>query len=349
MNKVAIQTLTYNNDSRVRPLSLTFKTFYDNYNGHILDWFIVVNGDNKEIIKEIIKNRDKLKDKFNIIYHVNNINNGVGSGLNQLNELCRDYEYTFLLEDDWICLPSYMSGHSENWFWNSISLLDNNENLDNIQFRRYLDDLDDRQYGYSHWIKADNILEQLFNEDEYLVFKKREYTNNPSLRRMKSLYEKEILPLKEFWDGDIPLELKGNDYWGQAEIIAMSFDNIVTAWLYLGNFVHYENWKYEDNFLEWKNNEFGCNEYNMKGWNTCKYGYLFPGHYFCGVCSRDENIHDLEKHSQLYLNEILPLEHSYVDNNLIVNKINILIKNKTIDPEIYINKDIYLNNGYYRG
>lgn len=350
MKKIAIQTLTYNNNNnRIKALDLTFKTFYNNYNGPILDWYIVLNGHNEGIINLIEENINILKDKFNIIYHINDNNLGVGPGLNQLNEYCKDYEYTFLLEDDWICLPHYMSGHSQNWFWNSVKLLDDNKNLDNIQFRRYLDDLDDRQYGFSYWIRIENIQEQLINEDEYIVLKRREYTNNPSMRRMSSFYDKGILPLREFWDGDTPLEIKGNNEWGQAEIIAMANENIVTAWLYLGNFVHHENWKFDDDFQKWKDTNFGCGVNNMKGWNTCKYGYLFPGHYFCGVCVKDQTIHDLTHHSELYLRQILPLEHAKEDHDLILDKIKSLVTNTTIDAKTYINKDIHLNNGYYRG
>jgi hypothetical protein len=349
MKKIAIQTLTYNNSSRVRSLYLTFKTFYGNYYGPILDWYIVLNGYNKDIIDLIEEQINTLNDKFNIKYFVNEQNLGVGPGLNKLNNLCKDYEYTFLLEDDWICLPHYMSGHTENWFWNSVKLLDEYKEIDNIHFRRYLDDLDDRQYGYCYWLRPENLKEQIFNGDEYFIFNRREYTNNPSMRRMESFYNKGILPLKEFWDGDMSLEIKGNDYWGQAEIIAMKNDDIVTSWLYLGNFVHHENWIYDDNFDEWKKSNFGCGVNDMKGWNTCKYGYLFPGHYFCGVCVKNQTIHDLDIHSNLYLQEILPLEHSLVDNQNILDKINSLIENPTIDASKYINPDIYLNNGYYRG
>ena len=349
MKKIAIQTLTYNNISRVKALYLTFKTFYDNYKGPVLDWFIILNGHNEDIVNLIEEHIKVLNDKFNIKYYVNSDNKGVGVGLNQLNDLCKEYEYTFLLEDDWINIPYYMSGHTENWFLNSVKLLDDNKDIDNIQFRRYLDDLDDRQYGYSHWLSISNLKEQIFNGDEYFVFNKREYTNNPSMRRMKSFYEKGILPLNEFWDGDIPLEIKGNDYWGQAEIVAMKHTDIVTAWLYLGNFIHHENWKYDDDFVKWKSEGFGCGINNMKGWNRCKYGYLFPGHYFCGVCVKDQTIHSLESHSNLYLQEILPLEHAYEDHDFIINKIKSLVKNTTINPKDYINKELYLNNGYYRG
>lgn len=347
--KIAIQTLSCDRNDEFQTLKLTVKTFYENYKGNLIDWYLYLNGFDSNVVKKLNKSFQIYSDKFSFFFIVSNQNMGVGFGLNRLNDVCKEYEYTFLLEDDWVCLPYYMSGHSENWFWNSIKLLDDNKNIDQIQFRRYLDDLDDRQYGYSYWLKPENVLKQLFNGDEFLLLNKREYTNNPSLRRMKALYDKKIFPLYEAVKDGIPLEIKGNDEWGIAEIKAMENNILNCAWLYLGNFVHYQHWYYKDNFKKWKDGKFGCCVYEMSGWNTCKYGYLFPGHYFCGVCEKDKEITHLEQHSHVYLEEILPLEHKLENNNIIINKIKKLVKNPTINSENYINKKIYLNNRYYRG
>jgi Zn-finger protein len=350
MKKICIQTLTHNSKERPEALEYTLKTFYDSYHGPIIDWFLFFNGYNEEFSKVIDKAKLIYQDKFKFICEISEINLGVGVGLNRLNKITEDYEYTFLLEGDWVTLPNTMSGHSNDWFWNSVKLLDENQDIDHIQFRKYMDEVDDRQYGYHYWVDNRNVEKLEDNGDKFLILRHREYGNNPSMRRMSSFYEKKVLPLKEYYsqDGE-PLELKGNNEWGMAEIEATRVQNLKCSWIFLGKFVHFEFWTYKDKFDEWLNDNFGCNKYELPGLNACKYGYLFPNHYFCSMCKKSETLADLHGHNVRYETEILPLQHKEVDHEIILKKIKEINDDPVIDLDNDIDTKRFLNNRLNRG
>jgi len=349
MTKFCICTLTHDTEGRAEALQATVDNFLESTNISELKWFIVVNRSNEAIDRVL----EYLPKKYPAItWHIvkNEVNTGPGPGINQLNKLSSDYEYSLFLEGDWTALPESISGHSKSWLEDSVNFLENNKDIDHIQFRRYLDDLDDRQYGYSHWIKPSNVLgESQQGNTIFIHLTEREYSNNPALRRMSSLYSKGIFPLLEVYDKDgSPLEIKGKAEWGIAENLAAGKKSLKGAWIKFGNFVHYEDWKFKHNWNRWHEGEFGCNQIETEPKSRCKYGFLTPGHYFCGVCEKDKNYTDLERHSNLYVQRVLPLEHSYADDQTILEEIKQIVENPTIDAETYINSEKYKGPGYIR-
>ena len=73
----------------------------------------------------IIQHKDRVD--FKIVH--SNVNNGVGYGINRLNDLSIDYEYSLFLEGDWITLPKQYTNQDKNWLIRSLELMDK-ENLD---------------------------------------------------------------------------------------------------------------------------------------------------------------------------------------------------------------------------
>jgi hypothetical protein len=103
---------------------------------------------------------DKWSHKVNFHLFCEGKNFGVGTGINKLNEHLKSYEYSFFLEGDWITLPESISGHNKNWLMDCLDLLETDDEVDQIQLRRFQHDVDDRQFGFGHWIKPSNIKKQ---------------------------------------------------------------------------------------------------------------------------------------------------------------------------------------------
>jgi glycosyltransferase involved in cell wall biosynthesis len=354
INNFCVCTLTHNAEDRAAALRYTISSFLENYKGSKFEWFIVVNITNDDInkvLEDIVKKYDSIV-QFNI--KINDKNLGPGGGINMLNDMSRAYEYSLFIEGDWMMAPSWVTGEND-WIQNSIKLLEKDKDISTIHYRRYLDDLDDRQYGFSYWLDPKNVegVEHI-NGDSFVVLKKREYTNNPIMRRMSHLYDRGIFPLNDYLNEDgSSKEIKGNDEWGRAEILAMGKSNelgMKGAWFQYGLFVHVEDWKYKDNWSDYTADEFGCGVHGFKAHNRCKYGYLTPAHYFCGMCEKDLDLTDLERHSTLYVNEILPIEHGHVDggDELVLKRIKELVKNPTINANEYIDFDTYRGTSYIR-
>jgi hypothetical protein len=298
----SISTLTHNDIKRDVYLKNTIDSFIENttYEGKI-DWFIHCNG-KSDLIFDVVTNAMTLySDRVNFHYSFSEINKGVGAGINHLNNLTKKYRYTLFLEGDWICLPPKISGHT-NWLQDCINYLEQNNHISQVLLRRYISDLDDRMYGYGYWIREDNIKNVVRMDNEYVELVKKEYTNNPHIRRNDDFYSVGIFPLNEYYDEDgNPIELKGKSMWGQAEIQAESKGyKINTSYLAFGNMVHCEHWSYYGKYNELKDNAQTCMKYKNTGYLGCKYGYFFPDKKFCEVCDHSKNFSDLERHEQEY-------------------------------------------------
>lgn len=346
INDFCITTLTHNAPGREEALKATISSIMEDYTGSKFEWFIVVNVSNKDIDSVIEWAISEYSDsvKFNI--HINQSNKGPGHGINQLNELSSAYEYQLFIEGDWLLVPNKITGAGD-WILNSVKLLDQNKDIDQIHYRRYLDDLDDRQYGFSYWTAPDNIVDKIDNGTSFLVLKNREYTNNPSMRRMSKFYNENVFPLDEFDN-----EVKGDPMWGQAELRAMgkTRKSLNAAWLEFGNFLHYEDWQYKQNWDQYIEDDFGCGISNLKAHNSCKYGYLVPGHFFCAACEKNTDITDLVRHSNSYLKHILPLEHDNVEGSIedIFKIIDDIVEVPMINARSYVDVERYYNSNYIR-
>jgi hypothetical protein len=301
--KFCIATLTHNDTSRDVFLKRTIDSFINNteFDG-IIDWFIHCNGKN-ELIDDVVKECiDNYKDVINFTYSFSEKNMGCGVGINYLNSLVRDYEYVLFLEGDWICLPRDISGQ-EDWLRDCLNYMEQNKNISQVLLRRYISDYDDRQYGLGYWIKEDNIKNIVQLKNKYLELVKKEYVNNPHIRRTKDFYDAGVLPLKEFYDDEgNPAELKGLPMWGQAEIDAESRAFVLnSAYLLLGNMVHCESWNYYEKYENLCSEIKTCRKYQETGCGGCKYGYFFPEELFCKLCDHSKNYTDMERHGHDYV------------------------------------------------
>jgi hypothetical protein len=341
--KFCIATLSHDAQLRAEYLERTIVSFLDanpNFEG---DWFIFLNSYNNELLEVT----ERLFNKYsNVSWHLelSKKNLGVGAGINRLNKMTEHYEYVLFLEGDWTCLPQKISGLELNWINSLIRCFDSNLELDQMVLRRYQNDIDDRQFGYSYWLKEENLLKR--NQFESLIYwnlSKKEYTNNPVFRRNKRFYEVGIFPLPEFFDknGDA-IEIKGNPNWGRAEIEKEPEGfQLNSAFLEFGAFVHDEHWRFK---LDWDSYYASLKPCGYGGESfKCKYGYITPEQYFCGCCPKNWKFTDLEKHNHYFEQVIVEL----VDKG--ASKDDIIKGCYDISDELIINPDTYLNFDKKRG
>lgn len=317
MKKFCISTLTHNDVNRDLYLELTITNFLENTIIENIDWYILING-KSDLIEEKLKILIEKYKNINFITIKSDINLGVGTGINLLNTYTENYEYVLFIEGDWLLLDEKSTNFNKNWLNECLIFLETNNDIDQIYLRKYLNDIDDRQFGYGYWIKNENILKI---ENDFLFLKEKDYTNNPTLRRNKSFYELNIFPLNEYFDEDNnPTEIKGLRDWGQAEInVGENGKKLKTVYLLFGVFVHIDNY-----IIYNKNENKGC--YKFEKYN-CKYGFLYPLEKFCIGCDLTKDFTNLESHNHFYEREILP---NIGDNE----KIKELIKNNINKPVI---------------
>jgi hypothetical protein len=330
--KFCMQTLTHSSNMRGEYLKQTVFSFLNNTeipsticntNGK-LDWFIRVNGMDDEMNESLNYLIYNYSNVVNFSIHIGD-NIGVGVGINFLNNLSKDYEYVLLLEGDWICDGEDNTNVGRNWLDSSIKLLDSNPNMHQVFLRRYTSDLEDRQHGMSEWIHSENILDEIILDDiTFIHLKHHCYTNNPTIRRLKTYFDLQIFPLTEYYDTKgTPTETKDHEDWGKAELEAYyKPSHLGTYWLWFGKFVH----------IDHLNSLWG-----FRGCNRCKYGFYSTYESFCLSCTMNEKYESLPIHSQRMINLVLPI----TDNiNLYPNAssdIKSVVDNPTIDIEFLIN------------
>ena len=297
MKKFCITTLTHNASDRKRLLTETIKYFTSNTSYESLDWFILVNG-STENWKTLETKLISEYPNINFTFEHSDINLGVGAGINKLNSLTEDYEYTLFLEGDWYCVPEHLSFINSEWLNTSLEYLDSNKDISQIVLRKYLDDTDDRMYGYGYFIVKENVIKiDKLNDVEFIRLVKREYTNNPHIRRNKDYYDNDIFPLDEFYDDDgTPTETsKNNPDWGQAEIKAEPKGfNINAVYIKFGKFIHGDGYHFE------------LNEIVPTGCGNCKYGLMAPKKFWCYSCIDDGDFTQFTQHQQFFERDILP-------------------------------------------
>ena len=293
-----IATLTHDGDKRLEYLNDTVGTFLENTDfPERINWHFYHNGEyDSPIVKKISDLVLAFGDRVSFSMRVGGKNMGVGYGINKINEWTEDFKYCLFLEGDWITLPEDFTNQDKNWLIRLLELMDK-ENLDQLQLRKYLNDVDDRQFGLGYWTKQDNI-EKV--ENGYVFLKEREYTNNPHIHRNKTLFDVGIFPMQEFLDENgRPTELKNSKNWGQAELVAEPLGKqLKSAWLKGGIMVHCDHFQYEswDHVIK---NLKGC-DYNDGSLLHCKYGFMFPREEFCKHCRKDKDFTDLEEHNWIF-------------------------------------------------
>jgi hypothetical protein len=337
MKNFCIGTLTHDAPNRDKYFTDTINSFLENTivpDG--VHWFIYVNGGyDSPVISSIGEMIDKWSHKVNFHLFCEGKNLGVGPGINKLNEHLKLYEYSFFLEGDWITLPETISGYDKNWLMDCLDLLETDNEVDQIQLRRFQHDIDDRQFGYGYWIRQSNIKKET---DKFLFLNEREYGNNPTVRRNQKHFDVGIFPLKEYYDeSGEPMELKGNPFWGQAEIQASSLGkHLGSVTLKFGNFVHCDHWQYGIDFETAIKDIKGCG-FKTNSVVNCKYGFTFPREEFCLGCRASKNFTDLESHNIFFEREIHQAFWSKQPKDVIKERI---LTNEELPP---VNIDEYID------
>lgn len=323
-----IQTLTHDYPKAGDFLELVVKQFIKNTDTSSstdvkLDWFIRVNGINKNLQLTLDSLLEKYSDIINWHIFIGD-NIGVGAGINFLNQKCTAYEYFLFIEGDWIITDKV----NKNWLHSSLQILEGNPEYEQVFLRRYYSDCEDRVNGMSEWVNSKSFTKKIeVAEIEFLCLKEGIYTNNPSIRRQKAFFHREFFPLNEYYDQEgKPTELKGNPDWGRAEEDARtSFSK--TFYLWPGVFNHEGG------------SGFGFPKIPC---NTCKYGFHYTSDWFCLSCSKNDTFLDLSKHTSMGINTVLEFieqlnnhKHPYSEEfiSTTTNFVKNTIENPTISPE----------------
>lgn len=290
MKTIAIAMLTSGNDREF--LQRTITSFLENCSYRPLHFAIFDNASTDDTWQYL----QSLQSSELVSYDIkrSEINTGCGIGVNTANDMVKDYEYVLFLENDWTHLSDKESGASKEWLHECIDILDKNQ-TDYIFLRRFRNDWETRFHGWTNIFK--NCGPVVSNFVQYANFP---YSNNPHIRRNKSLYDSQVLPLKEFRDTNgNPTEHKGNKDWGRAEIETRT---IARAMLYKFGMFGHESRKSPENL-----HIVGCKKYEQCGASTCKYGFLWfreecvEHGSFCDVCNHNKDFHDLAEHDKRFL------------------------------------------------
>ena len=291
----SIGTLTHDDIKRDKYLEITINTFLENTNlPENTNWYIFHNGQSDSPVIEIVKKMtEKWNNKVQFMLFCENKNYGVGVGINKLNEYLKLTHYSLFLEGDWLTMSQEFTNCDKNWLVDALHWMVY-EKIEQVQLRKYLNDVDDRQFGLGYWTNEHNV-ERI--EGDFVYLKEREYTNNPHIRNNKAYFDKGIFPLQEFYDENgEPTELKTSTQWGQAEVKAEGLGKqLKSVWLKGGIMVHCDHFPYTTS-NQIKENITGC-EYNDGSLLHCKYGFPFPRKEFCTHCDNTKPFTDLEKHN----------------------------------------------------
>lgn len=296
-NDFSIGTLTHDRENGIDYLAQTVHYFISNTNmpnNKKVNWHVMFNGKySNDFIKTVQILANEYSNKIVFYIHSTGKNLGPGPGINRLNEWLKNYKYSLFLEGDWLTLDYQFTPHGKDWLIKCLDLMEK-ENLDQVQLRKFIHDVDMRQYGFAYWIQPSNITKE---ENGLVYLKERDYTNNPHIRKNQSYFDNNIFPLDEFYDENgNPTELKGNSDWGQAEIKAELKGRILkSAWLKGGIMIHLDGFGF-NNWEHVKDNISGC-DYNDTSLLHCKYGFMFPRKDFCNFCYNTKDFSDLNENN----------------------------------------------------
>jgi len=302
--KFCIATLTHSAEGRIKYLTQTVEMFMANTTIDTVDWYILINGYTSEwdVHLDILS-----KNYPSVNFHIfkNKRNEGVGPGINKLNSLVREFRYVLFLEGDWLCLNDKLTNIKKSWLQQCIQFLEERDEVDVVHLRAWTNDIESRQYGYAYDLVKERVKKiEVYKDCEFIHLDNKVYTNNPSIRRNNRFYEQGVFPLAEFYDNNrIPLEIKGNLEWGQAEILAEPKGELLNSYyLSFGKFVHGDHWRFGNNWEAVLQSRFICDVHE----HGCKYGFLTPRKCFCGPCRKVKDFTDLVDHDEYFVRTVLP-------------------------------------------
>ena len=336
-NDFCITTLTHTAEGRPELLRETVRSLVDGTDfEQIVPYFILINGP-VDPFKQVLEEINKLvegKLEVTVLKTPGEKNLGVGAGINMLNQHMENscIHTTLFLEGDWLLLPPSISKSNKKWLTTCLEQMYRDPGLEYIQLRRYLDDIDHRQFRYAHWIQKNNInkIENL-NESKFIYLNEREYANPPHIRYNPAFVNKGVYPLKEFIENGEPTEHKGHENWGKAEIEAQEAGKrLNTAFFDMGIFVHADGWQY--GFENWEKAESSfknCGKYDI----GCKYGFLRSRKMFCQCCNADDDFTGLFEHNNFFEQVVIQeISHDIKDHEL--DEVTVLMHKHGKTPEI---------------
>lgn len=270
---LALTTLCCNDRRTLFP---TLLSIIKRTNLPVCKWYILTQGCSESFLKNVdrtlnfIKNETQSQEspnsntrvEFELLTYKENL--GLSKAANILAEKTKHFKYVMHIEDDWLCLPTTVTGLSRNWLSNCLAFLEQNPSVSTIFLRKYADEADKHKYAWNRYVRytthkfpnnynysekmrrcpkvvfADIILQEI---PDFL------FTFNPCIRRNADYFQKGVFPLTEYSDA-----VKKRDNWtltsyadapnwGQCEAEAMEKIRDLKCFnLHAGVFGHYEDW-----------------------------------------------------------------------------------------------------------
>lgn len=225
-----------------------------------VDWIIFAQGCTSKYLEQLNELTSNLSNiNFHVISQPNNL--GLSKGFNRLFMYLKPYEFTLLLEDDWICVADLVT--ESNWLDGALDFMYNNPHVSTIFLRKYLDKEEKHQFGWSRSIpymcfnnsNNFNYAQKLgpIIESKYQVqlreIKDCLFTLNPTIHRTIDYWKCGVIPLQEYNDvnpsRDNCVTTTYEDdiaNWGWAEALAMEQTRHLTTFnLNHGIFAHYDH------------------------------------------------------------------------------------------------------------
>ena len=209
---------------------------------------------------------------------------GCAAGTNAACEMVRDTEFAIHLESDFEHLNPLESGEDRLWLRRAAEYMQMSGGY-YMYLRRMTGEQEMMMHWWSQWMR---MCEEYPNHP-FMKAHGFWWSNNPSLRRNKALYENGTLPLDVSKDGP-----KGTPGWSQPELTAKKPGRAyIHKW---GLFVH-------------DRSEQTCNFSStichtmMAGRERCKYGFFKNGDQqdrFCGQCRVDCSFKDMAEHENRF-------------------------------------------------
>ena len=227
-------------------------------------------------LENLLVHYNKKNHSAEFILHTNTENIGISKASNILYNFTKDYKYVLALEDDWFVVEN-----NEMWLDTCIKFLEVNTNVSTIALRKYVDDKEKYQYGWTRYIHykcfkfVDNFnyqnklgeqIEFENNSDKFTFTKINNFlfTYNPTIRRNEDY--KTIFPLSEFDETDTSIHMDENNrkihdsaHWGSSESLTMEKTiSFHTFMLNQGIFGHYDDWidYFKDNSIGPYSNDY---------------------------------------------------------------------------------------------
>jgi len=273
-----IGTVTYGD--RWQYLNETIQSFMENTDLSYLNWKWIIYGNNPSPDSmRYLRELEDLDKRFYVVLDPNNI--GIGPAMDWIRNHIIKMSYDFnsgsfdlntplpylFLEDDWVCLPSKLTGVKDTWLNSAVDQM-MEKNIDIVYFRRYVDIFDAKKHFWH-----DKRQEYTFAPEPRDVYfdgmrcirLNPTFWNNPHLMNLRASYD--IYPLVRE-DRIGVAETKDSTTWGASENQAtfrVTNGPMKAYYAFNGIFAHYDyllyHYKTENNRFVY-DHEFDKNQYN---------------------------------------------------------------------------------------